>query len=167
MIQGGKSSQSSSQKTLSKQVELVHNWREFTDVTLVCGDEQSEAHKIRKDKWGIARSLLRHLSVNMTVPPVSDTSDIDVINSYNEEEDIENTEDTFERNNKEEKSNDHREYKENLWPAPPDEPKGYTFKGKTKLLAFATAKTKASLKKGYCIYKCTATLNFLERKQID
>ena len=38
---------------------------------------------------------------------------------------------------------DHREYKENLWPAPPEDPKGYTFKGKSKLLTFAVEKSKA------------------------
>ena len=42
----------------------------------------------------------------------------------------------------------HREYNVNIWPTPPDEPKGYTFKGKTKLMAFAMEKTKVTLKKG-------------------
>ena len=39
------------------------------------------------------------------------------------------------------------EYKENHWPLPPDEPKGFTFKGKTKLMAKACEELKKILKK--------------------
>ena len=39
-------------------------------------------------------------------------------------------------------------YKENSWPAKPDEPKGFTFKGKNKMMAFAMIKTKTYFKKG-------------------
>ena len=39
------------------------------------------------------------------------------------------------------------EYKENHWPLPPDEPKGFTFKGKTKLMAKAFEELKKILKK--------------------
>ena len=39
-------------------------------------------------------------------------------------------------------------YKENCWPASPEEPKGFTFKGKSKMLTYAVEKSKATLKKG-------------------
>ena len=39
-------------------------------------------------------------------------------------------------------------YKENFWPAKPEEPKGFTFKGKSKMLTYAVEKAKATLKKG-------------------
>ena len=39
-------------------------------------------------------------------------------------------------------------YKENFWPAKPDTPKGYTFKGKRKTKTFIMEKVKAELKKG-------------------
>ena len=42
----------------------------------------------------------------------------------------------------------HNVYKENFWPAPPEEPKGYTFKGKGKMMTYAMEKVKSSFKKG-------------------
>ena len=39
-------------------------------------------------------------------------------------------------------------YKENSWPAKPEEPKGYTFKGKSKMMGYITEKVKNVLKKG-------------------
>ena len=39
-------------------------------------------------------------------------------------------------------------YKESSWPAKPETPKGFTFKGKSKMMTYAMEKTKATLKKG-------------------
>ena len=39
-------------------------------------------------------------------------------------------------------------YKENSWPAKPETPKGFTFKGESKMMTYAMEKTKATLKKG-------------------
>ena len=39
-------------------------------------------------------------------------------------------------------------YKENLWPAKPEVPKGYTYKGKSKMMTYAIDKIKSALKKG-------------------
>ena len=39
-------------------------------------------------------------------------------------------------------------YKENFWPAKPDEPKGFTYKGKGKMMTYVIEKTKVALKKG-------------------
>ena len=41
----------------------------------------------------------------------------------------------------------HNVDKENFWPAPPEEPKGYTFKGKGKMMTYAMEKVKSSFKK--------------------
>ena len=40
------------------------------------------------------------------------------------------------------------EYIENSWPCLPEQPKGYTYKGKTRLFAYAVDKTKSTLRKG-------------------
>ena len=39
-------------------------------------------------------------------------------------------------------------YKENFWPAKPEEPKGFTFKGKSKMMGYVTEKAKTVLNKG-------------------
>ena len=39
-------------------------------------------------------------------------------------------------------------YKENSWPSLPEEPKGFTYKGKSKMMTCAMEKTKTVLKKG-------------------
>ena len=39
-------------------------------------------------------------------------------------------------------------YKESFWPAKPEEPKGFTFKGKSKMMTYAMEKTRSYLKKG-------------------
>ena len=122
-------------KTLkSKQEELVHNLREFTHVTLVCVDNQFKAHKLREDKWGIARSLLRYVIVNMMVSPVSDTTetmhDMAVDHLEDESSDNESVASTTVDDDDEKESQ--TVYKENFWPAKPEAAKGFTYKGKAK-----------------------------------
>ena len=39
-------------------------------------------------------------------------------------------------------------YKENSWPSKPGEPKGFTFKGKSKMMGYITGKIRTFLKKG-------------------
>ena len=39
-------------------------------------------------------------------------------------------------------------YQENCWPAKPEMPKGYTFKGKNKMMTYSMNKIKSLLKKG-------------------
>ena len=39
-------------------------------------------------------------------------------------------------------------YKETFWPARPEEPKGFTFKGKSKMMTYSMEKAKSILKKG-------------------
>ena len=53
-------------------------------------------------------------------------------------------------------------YKENFWPAEQDAPKGYTFKGKHKLLTYAVGKSKITLKKGI-----EKEINNIEFKVLD
>ena len=65
-----------------------------------------------------------------------------------EEEDLTGTIESPKCEIEEDESPSSKDYKENVWPASPEEPKGNTLKGKTKSLAFAIDKTKSTLKKG-------------------
>ena len=65
----------------------------------------------------------------------------DILEGYNERSD---SDDSIIQ---EEDTKKHNEYKENVWPPPPEEPKGCTFKGKSKLMANAVGKCKGDLKK--------------------
>ena len=74
---------------------------------------------------------------------------------------IENTSDVLETNDDEPNV-----YKENFWPAKPEEPKGFTYKGKSKMMTYAVGKIKISLKK--CIEKEKNGIKFrvLDSKKI-
>ena len=76
--------------------------------------------------------ILSHPTDNSKEEP-SDTSD--------EESTISSSEDE----NNEELQN---VYKESFWPAKPDTPRGFTFKGKSNLMTHAMEKIKSTLKKG-------------------
>ena len=53
-------------------------------------------------------------------------------------------------------------YKESSWPAKPETPKGFTFKGKSKMMTYAMEKTKATLKKGI-----EKEINYIKFKVLD
>ena len=65
----------------------------------------------------------------------SDNSDNESIAENNENDEIEDVEET------------QRFYKESFWPAKPDTPKGFTYKGKSKIMTHAMNKIKSILKK--------------------
>ena len=53
---------------------------------------------------------------------------------------VENTSDVFETNDDEPNV-----YKENFWPAKPEEPKGFTYKGKSKMMTYIVFLTQRKL----------------------
>ena len=71
-------------------------------------------------------------------------SDTDTDDSDNQEDDQDSTKDDHEDADIEKPANI---YKENFWPSKPEIPKGFTFKGKHKLMTFAVNKAKTLLKR--------------------
>ena len=71
-------------------------------------------------------------------------SDTDTDDSDNQEDDQDSTKDDHEDADIEKPANI---YKENFWPSKPEVPKGFTFKGKHKLMTFAVSKAKTLLKR--------------------
>ena len=69
----------------------------------------------------------------------------DHLNESNTSDD-ESVASSIEDNNKEETQ---VFYKESFWPAKPDTPKGFTFKGRNKMMAFAMEKIKTLLRRGW------------------
>ena len=59
----------------------------------------------------------------------------------NNDEDVDNDENV-------ENEEEQNVYKESSWPAEPEAPKGYTFKGKSKMMAYAQNKIKTFFTKG-------------------
>ena len=66
-------------------------------------------------------------------PKDIDTSDDESITSNSEDENIEEPQNV---------------YKESFWPAKPDTPRGFTYKGKSNLMTHAMEKIKSTLKRG-------------------
>ena len=92
-------------------------------------------------------------------------------------EDIEGIEidllETSDTENEDEHSGDETEkeevkgvYKESAWPAKPEEPKGFTFKGKSKMMGYITEKAKNALKKGSDNEIGTIKFKVLDSKKI-
>ena len=81
----------------------------------------------------------------------ADMKHLDDIDDLEDLEELEHNDDVEENGEDDllvKKEDETNVYKENFWPAEADTPKGYTFKGKHKLLTYAVGKSKTLLKKG-------------------
>ena len=83
----------------------------------------------------------------MDVHTIDSDSDSDK-EEYDEEENKSEKEATEEQDIDEDLKDTQTVYKENCWPPNPETPKGYTFKGKSKMMTYSLGKIKQILKKG-------------------
>ena len=83
------------------------------------------------------------MSLRITEKMIPDNQIDDHLDESNTSDDDKSVPSSIEDSNKEETQ---VFYKESFWPAKPDTPKGFTFKGRNKMMAFAMKKIKNTLK---------------------